>query len=257
MSHGEARTSSFMLGTASVMIGPQDQLFDLTAADHSIGLVKNFRITSEPQYTDLTQGRKNQIVYSVMTQNTIRASMEVFEYTGRNITYALGLEGSSVEAQTVTSTLASAMTAASSDISVATGEGSNFTVGDYVLVQEGTHDQVFVRKVASIAMDTLTLDKSIPTALSVGATVRKANVISIGSKLEQPFLAAKIVGSLADDTEVAILCPKIRITNGFSLGFTTENFDNMPYEFSFYDLVATDPHYADFGDDQAKLLTTK
>ena len=39
---GEAKTDSFMLGAATVMIGAMADLYDLNPTDHSIGLVKNF-----------------------------------------------------------------------------------------------------------------------------------------------------------------------------------------------------------------------
>lgn len=252
---GEAKTSAFMLGTATVMIGAQADLFDLNAADHSIGLVKNFRVTAEPSYTDLTQGVRNQVVYSVMTQNIVRASMEAYEYTAKNIAYALGLEGSGFAAQTVNTTLTAG--ALLGDTQVTVDDETGFSVGDWVLIQDGSEDQVYSRKLTAVALNTLTFAEGLPKAVASGATVRKASVIDVGSKTEQPFLSAKIVGTLADGTEVALLCPKIRITNGFSVGFTTENFDNLPYEFTFYDLVATDPNYAHFPRSQAKLLTTK
>lgn len=252
---GEAKTSSFMLGTATVMIGAQADLFDLNPADHSVGLVKNFRITGEPSYTDLTQGVKNTIVYSVMTANVIRAAMEVYEYTGANLSYALGLEGSAVTPQTVETTLSAP--ASASDTSVTVTSETGFAVDDYVMIQDGADDKVIVRKLSATAAGTLSFTDDLPKPIPAGATVKKANVISIGSKVDQPFLSAKVVGTIADGTEVAILCPKIRITNGFSLGFTTEGFDNMPYEFSFYDLVSTDPNYAEFAGEQAKLFTTK
>lgn len=252
---GEAKTTAFMLGAATVMIGTPDQLFDLNPDEHSIGLVKNFRMTSEPSYTELTQGVKNQIVYSVMTGNTVRASMEAYEYTGRNVAYSLGLEGSGFTAQTVATDLSAPASAA--DTSITVTDETGFQVGDYVMIQNGTGDQVYVRKVTAVAATTLDFAQPLPVALPVGTTVTRSNAIGIGSKAETPFLAAKIVGQLADGSENVLLCPKIRITNGFSLGFTTEGFDNLPYEFSFYDLVATDPFYSEFKDEQAKLLTKK
>lgn len=252
---GEAKTSAFMLGAATVMIGTPDQLFDLNPDDHSVGLVKNFRITSEPSYTELTQGVKNQIVYSVMTGNTVRASMEAYEYTGRNIAYSLGLEGAGIVPQTVTTDLTAPASAA--DTSLTVSDETGFQVGDYVMIQDGSEDQVYVRKLTAVAVGTLDFAQGLPVALPAGATVTRSNAIGIGSKDEQPFLAAKIVGTLADGSENVILCPKIRITNGFSLGFTTEGFDNLPYEFSFYDLIATDPFYSEFKGEQAKLLTKK
>lgn len=252
---GEAKTSAFMLGTATVMLGAAADLFDLNPAANSIGLVKNFRVTAEPAYTDLTQGVKNSIVYSVMTGNTVRASMEAYEYTGANLAYALGLEGASFTAQTVNTTLAAPTIADAVALTVADETG--FAADDYVLIQDGNDDVVFPRKILSTAAGTITVTQGIPIILSAGATVKKANLIKVGSKEDQPFLAAKIVGTIADGTEVALLCPKIRITNGFSLGFTTDNFDNMPLEFTFYDQVTTDPYYAEFAGHQAQLLTTK
>jgi hypothetical protein len=251
---GEAQTSAFMLGTATVMLGAQANLFDLNPEDHSIGLVKNFRITGEPSFTDLTQGVKNQVVYSVMTGNVIRASMETYEYTSRNLSYALGLEGSGVVPQTVETTLS--VSAVTSDTDLTGADETGFSVGDYVMIQEGLADKVFVRRLTAVASGSLSFAEPLAAPIALGATVRVSNVLSIGSKDTQPYLAAKIVGTIADGTEVVVLCPKIRITGGFSLGFTTENFDNMPFEFSFYDQVASDPFFTQFAGDQARLLTT-
>lgn len=252
---GEAKTNAFMLGTATVMLGAQNDVWDLNPDEHSIGLVKNFRITGEPGFTDLTQGVKNKIVYSVMTQNTIRASMEAYEYTSKNLAYAIGLEGSGFAAQTAETTLTA--TAAVDDTNITVGDETGFAVDDWIMIQDGTEDKVYVRKVSATAAGSLTFTQGLGAALPIGATVRKANMVGIGSTEDQPFLAAKIVGTLADGTEIAVICPKIRITNGFSLGFTTENFDNLPLEFSFYDLTAADTHYSDFPNVQARLFTTK
>jgi hypothetical protein len=252
---GEAKTSAFMLGTATVMLGAQSDLFDLNPEDHSIGLVKNFRVTAEPSYTDLSQGVRNQIVYSVMTQNIVRAAMEAYEYTASNLAYALGLEGSNFAAQTVTTTLTAA--AIATDVALTVDDETGFAVGNWVLIQDGADDQVYTRKLTAVAATTLTFAEPLPKPLAIGATVRKASMIDVGTKAEQPFLSAKVIGTIADGTEVALLCPKIRITNGFSVGFTTENFDNLPFEFSFYDLLASDPFFASMGNSQAKLLTTK
>jgi hypothetical protein len=250
---GEANTSAFMLGSATVMLGAPEDLFDLNPADHSIGLVKNFRVTAEPAYTELTQGVKNQVVYSVMTGNVVRASMEAYEYTSKNIAYSLGLEGSTMTAQTVAAELTSP--ASVSDTSLTVDDETGFAVGDYVLIQDGDDDHIYVRKLTVVSALALDFAEALPKALPAGTTVSKSNVLDIGSKDEQPFLGAKIAGSLADGSEVVILCPKIRITNGFSLGFTTEGFDNLPYEFSFYDQLASDPFYSQFKGKQAQLLT--
>lgn len=253
---GEAKTNSFMLGSATVMLGPQADLFTLSPANHAIGLVKNFTIQNEPQYTDLTQGVKNQIVYSVMTSNRVTAQMEVYEYTSKNIAYALGLNGSSLAAISATTTVALAISAAATTIVV--GSGAGLVIGDWISIQEGTDDKVFYRRITNIAtVTTLTLNAPIPVAMAAGCVVQKVNAIDVGSTLDQPFLSAKIVGSLADGTEIGLLIPKIRITAGFTLGFTTDNFGNLPMEFTCYDLTADDANYAVFQGKQALLLTPK
>lgn len=252
---GTAKTSQFMLGSATVMIGAQNEVFDLNPDDHGIGLVKNFRITGEPSFTDLTQGVKNTVAYSVMTGNTIRASMEAYEYNSRNIAYSMGLEGSNFTAQNTVTTLTSPATTSATSITV--DDETGFAVGDYVMIEDGEADQVYVRKLTGVTVGELSFAQALAKAIASGATVKKSNMVSVGSTDDTPFFSAKIVGSLADKTKMVILCPKIRITNGFSLGFTTEGFDNMPYEWSFYDQLASDPFYSEFRGKQAKLLTEK
>lgn len=252
---GEAKTNAFMLGSATVMIGPQADLFTLAPSTHSIGLVKNFTITTEPTYTELTQGVKNSIVYSVMTGNPVRAQMEVYEYTGKNIAYALGLNGSGLNPITTSTTLSAALTANATSITVTSPTG--LTVGSYISIQEGSDDKIFFRKITAVTSNTLTLSSPIPVAVANGAVVSKVNAIDIGSKDDQPFLAAKVVGQLADGTEVGILIPKVRVTKGFNLSFVTDNFGNMPFEFTCYDLAADDPNYAEFSGKQALLFTPK
>lgn len=250
---GEAKTSSFMLGTATVMLGPQEDLFDLTPELHSIGLVKNFRVMSEPAYTDLTQGVTNRVVYSVMTGNTVRASMEAYEYTAKNISYALGLEGVGVAPQTVATTVETL--AAAEAVVVLVDDELGFAIGDHIMIQDGADDRVYVRQVTAVTAGSLSFTQPLPAAVPVGATVRKATAIDVGARDVGTYLSAKIVGTLADKSEVVLLCPKIRITNGFSVGFTTEGFDNMPLEFSFYDQLVADPFFTQFNGKQAQLFT--
>lgn len=252
---GEAKTSAFMLGTATVMLGPLEDVFDLTPEEHSIGLVKNFRVTQEQSFTDLSQGVKNTVVFSKMTGSNVRSSMEVYEYTARNMTYALGLEGSAVMAQTVATTVDTP--AVISDTSLTVADETGFVVGDYIMIQIGNADQVLMRKVSAVSANTIEFTQALPKAIPAGASVIKSNAVDLGSKDDQPFLAAKIVGTLADDTEVVIMLPKVRVTSGFSVGFTTEGFDNMPFELASYDQVAADPFFLEFGNAQAKLFTAK
>lgn len=247
---GEALTSAFMLGTATLMLGPQASLFDLNVAAHSVGLAKNVTVKSSPSFTKLTQGVKQTLVYQAMTGNEVKVNAEVFEYTGKNLTYATGLDGTLVTATTAASTVLTAMTVTAGHTGtamvLAAGGGTSFTANDYIEVQIGTNDEVFIRKIVSKSTDTLTLDSGLPVAVAVGSIVRKMNIVGLGQKADLPFLSAKIVGSLANGDEVTLLLPKVQITSGISLAFKTDNFDNIPFELTVFDLVASDTNYAYF-----------
>jgi hypothetical protein len=263
---GEAKTSTFLLGSATVMIGPVADLWDMEPSTHSIGLVKNFSITAAPTYTELTQGTKNQLVYSVLTDNKVTASMEVYEYTAKNLSYGLGLDGSALETISLThvsnadvvgdGTIATVVIASVSDIH------ADFPVGGAVMVQElGGTDQVHIAKTvsatyASTAL-TLVLDKPFPDGVTFhsGSLVSPVNTVAVGAKTDQPFLAAKVVGILPQNNEpCVILMPKLRISKGFTLAFQTNQFGNLPFEFEPYELTSVDANYAEFaGQGVAKL----
>lgn len=378
---GSAKTNKFNLGAATVMIGPRDQVLDFTPEKNSIGLVKNFSFTSNDQYLDLTQGVRNSVVYSVKTGSEITASMEVYEYTSKNLAYALGLEGYELtEGATMSLLEAVGPDDNVTQISVKASEGAtadDIVVGDYVIIQANkslVEDRVFIGKVSavtynsatspevaasgsigdliraingvraglltttggklvvnagstetismsaafatafgftgttsgsmvtmesagpvtgtvgisrnqalstvglnvnntSIAIDIdgtevaavtikttpsstteanflVTFDRAIPQGFSfaVGDRVHKANLIPVGTFDAQPMLAAKIIGILPEQKQpVTIIIPKMRITNGFNLSFQTDQYGNMPYEFTPYEQVPGDPLYEEFG----------
>lgn len=254
---GEARSEAFLLGTATVMLGEPADLFSLTPSANSIGLVKNFSLGADASYTELTQGVRNQVVFSVKTGNKIMASMEAYEYTAANLSYALGLEGYAAPAAVNTTTTVQATSTVSllKLLSAAT-----LTVGDYITIQTGAQDNVFVRRIAGIATNDVTLDVALPAVPATGAIVKKANVVPVGSQTDDTVLSAYIVGTIADGTEVAILLPKIKVTKGFNMAFNSGDFQNMPLEFTVYDLIPTDAHYArfaEYGNCSAMILTSK
>lgn len=255
---GTANTNTFMLGTATVSMGlDTGSVFDLGPAQ-SIGLVKNFTVTSEPSYVELTQGVKNTIVSTVLNKNTVRATMEVYEFTAQNLTYGLGLDGSTVAAKTIATTLASALTnSAVATVASTTG----FAVGDMVMLIDSTSDdKVWVRKIASIQAGTsLTFSTNIPASVTIpsGSAVKVVNKVKVGDRSNQPFLNAKVAGVLADGTPVVVLFPKLRLTKGFNMAFSSDNFGNLPFEFAIYDPVTTDPYFSDFPNESAHIYIQK
>lgn len=248
---GEAVSNSFMLGTATVMIGAQADLMNL-AVVNSVGLVKNISLKTAPAFTELTQGVKNTVVYSVMTANKVTVDGEMYEYTGRNVTYALGLDGTTLLPPTAVTTCNSAINApvspalSAANITLTAATGFNLSGGDTIMVQVGNLDQCIIRKIVSITGLVATLDSGFPIGIPVGASIKKMNVIAVGSFADQPYLSAKIVGTLANGDEVVILLPKVRMTNGLNLAFKTGGFEFIPLALEVFDLVPTDPNYAYF-----------
>jgi len=242
---GEARSINFAVGTATIMLGAPASLRDFTPATHSIGLVKDVKVMAEASYIKLTQGVRNSVVHSIKTGEPVSMGASVYEYNAKNWTYALGFAGYDVSLTAGQTTVTTALAAnPTGEITVSVADTAGFGVGDYVMLQVGTDDEVYPRRVASKTITSITFDQALKSiAIPLGATLRKCSIVPIGRKDEQPFLAAKIVGSMADNVEVCIEIPKLRVTKGFNLTFQTGDYANMPFEFDVYDLVTADPEY--------------
>ncbi len=161
---GAAKTDNFMLGSATVMLGPQADLFNLTE-EHSIGLVKNVTAKTTPGFVSLTQGVQNSLVYSVMNSNEVGLMAEMYEYTPRNIAYSLSLDGDQFERQTVTGALATAYAAPVGPATVGLlnlelVDITTLAANDYVMIHTGNSDNVMLRKLTAVdsTEDTVTLD---------------------------------------------------------------------------------------------------
>lgn len=258
---GEARSIDFLVGTATIMLGLPADLRDFRPETHSIGLVKNVKLMAEATYIELTQGIRNSIVHSIKTGEPVRASAEVYEFNASNWSYALGFSGYNVgipalNAGSATITTVEALVPSGGILAPADVTGyddftlstvTNFAVGDYVLIQVGYNDVVVPRRITTIAGSVITVDAPIKNvAFPAGVTVNKCLVVPVGRKSEQPFLAAKIVGNMADGREIAIEIPKLRITKGFDVTFQTSDYANMPFEFTVYDQIPADNQYARF-----------
>lgn len=245
-----AKSNSFILAAADVQIGAAADLFSLTDTE-SIGLVKNFNLTAEPTYTELKAGIKNTTVASAMTDQNIRATMEVYEASASNIKWGLGLDGSQgiEDLSAKTYNPAASITSADTTFKIATDVTTDMATGDWVIIIEG--GTFHVAKIASSAYSapdtTVTLTGyAFPADFTVAAEVKRMNAITVGDKTDQPYLSSKVLGVLDSGEEIIVMFPKLRIVRGFTLAFTTDGFGNMPFEFTPYQMIATDPHWGKF-----------
>lgn len=252
---GLAKTSQVLLSTATVMIGAPSDLHSLNPTEHSIGLVKNVSISSDPQFAELTQGIQNDVVMSIKNATGLRMSMEVYEYTLRNMAYAAGLDGSGTSFAPITTTWTASADPAGLSVKVTTDISSELSAGDYIFIQNGQDDVVHIGKVASAAFTTettitLAAGFEIPAAagFTTGARIGKVKRLDVGGQTSQPELGAKIVGLLPKNNEpVTILIPKLRITRGLGMSFSADQYSNMPFEFTPYAGIPSDPHYSEYG----------
>ncbi len=250
---GLAKTSKFMLSTATVMVGPPADVFELTPANHSIGLVKNVQVNTEPTFVELMQGVNNQLVYSVNTEMPVTVSCEVYEYTARNLAYAAQLDASGVGFDNDT-TVAFPITTQLTDASTAIALGGTDTMpaaGDWLVLQDGTSDLICVVVAGTVTSRSIAIASgSLPTGVTwpVATTkVYKVKNIPIGSTDTPNFFGVKIVGKFPEKSEpITMVFPKVRITRGLSLSFVNDNFANMPFEFKPFALLPTDTQYANF-----------
>lgn len=261
---GAAKTKSFMLSTATVMIGPQADLHKLNPADHSVGLTKNFQMAADPTFVDLTQGIKNTVVMSVKNGEGIRASFEVYEYTLRNFAYAAGLDASGTGYEPIdTIWVTSTNIATNNTVTVASDITSTLAVGDYVFLQDGVDDKVHIAKVASRTFSAgvttvvfaagyeVKAGQTFPT----GSRLGKVKRLDLGGNSAHVEMAAKVVGLLPkDNAPFTILFPRMKVTRGLAAAFQTDNFGNLPFEIMPYNGVTGDPFYSEYGDAVAILF---
>ena len=256
----DAKSNAFNISVATVMIGPMDQVKDLTPEEHSIGLVKNFSMSNTLNYVELTSGLHGDVVDSQATSSDTSASCEVYEYTPENVAYALGLEGSGYTANGKFNVKTKAEGGSSTvEIEAETDPSVKFPTGQTIMIQatySKNFDRVLMRKVASCTWAdgtlTITLDKEIPTGwtVSAGDRVIVSNFIPVGTEDAQPYFGCKVVGILPNDNvPVVLILPKVRITNGFSIGFSTDDYQNMPFEITPYKLVPGDALYDEHKND--------
>jgi hypothetical protein len=248
---GEAKTNKFMIGEATIMIGPMANVFDLAPSTHSIGLVKNFAIQVESSNVELTQGVENVPVFSVQNGFSPSFSCEVYEYTARNLAYGLGLDASGAAYDELATSGPHSLTAATAAAAAiwAVSATHGFVVGDWLIAQM-SEDIIFTSKVTVVSVNNITTERAAPaapaswtTALTRIFRAKRIDGVSPGTN----FVAVKAVVIMPlEKRPVTMYFPKVRITKGFSLAISTSDYGNLPFEFMPFPLVSTDTMYSSF-----------
>lgn len=194
---GAPVTTKFSIGTAEVRVGPLTAAGRLTQAN-SIGLVDTASVTVEQESVDLEGGFPQVIVDTAVVKQTTSLSATLREFSRRNMKIMLGegLDGGTSPVD-VSSMIVDAVALAGTAVTVTAGQGSNFSVGDLVVMYpDGRPEDVCVDRVTAIDTDTLTLENGLAVALDGTAGtvyIYVANQVAIGGITKTNYFAVMMI----------------------------------------------------------------
>jgi hypothetical protein len=235
MNPGTAKTGRFHFSTATLCIAPMTKQAEINPLEHSVGLVKNVKVDVTTSKVDLTQGIQNDIVASVVNGMPMTGSGEVYEYTASNFAYGLSQDPTGLVDMGEPVLVDGPTAAAATEVTLAEAL-TGAAVGSWIYIQENEDDQIHIAKLSAAADTTLTFTGyPIPVgmAFSAGARVGLLNKIDSDPGKANNNFAVRVIGIALDgNTPVTLHFPKCRITKGFSMAFSSDNFSNMPFEWT-------------------------
>ena len=261
--HGTAQSDGFILQEATLMLGAVGGAKDLTVEENSIGLFKNLQVQESKTFTDLTQGVRQSPVASALTEHRTMITGEGYEFTPRQLMYAMGQEGYLYQHSTpVITTLSTAATTGTDTITVTAATG--FAVNDYLIIQPSAGvDNGLAYKITAVATNTITLDRDLVEAFPAGSKVYKSVLIKSSDSFNDScsgavYMSAKIVSQKQNCEPIILTAEKVRVSSGLSLSFGSSDFSNIPYELTLMELTPRDTGYDDWiaaGGNQYEILT--
>lgn len=247
------KKNAFMLSSAVLMLDKfgNTPVFDLTPAQHSVGLSKEIAVTLDASSIDLTSGITQAIVDTARTNVQASISGSVQEYSAENFMRSLGLSGAAkiaLRGKLKTAAAGGAVSLTLNDNPVpgdaSTTLGATAAVikaGDTLLIQDPDTPELVFPTRASAASTYATGDHTVPIAapyaipagmtFPVGAIVWVVSEMAVGSTDQTDLFSVKIVGTLSQfNKPVVFVAPKVQITKGFNLAFTETEYGAMPWE---------------------------
>lgn len=262
-SYGTAQSDGFILQEATLMLGEVGNALDLTVEENSIGLFKNLQFQNTRSFTDLTQGVRQGVVASAETENTTMVTGEGYEFTPRQLMFAMGQEGykyvhtPSIVAKTVGDVLA-----ASDTITVDAIAG--ITQDSWIVVRPTRGvDNGLAYRVVSVAGNVITLDRDLVEAVPANSDVYLSTMIRSSGSLDDScasgtYFSMKVVSQKQNCLPIIVTSQKVRVSSGLQLSFGTSDWANIPYELKIMDLTPSDVGYAAWladGANQYNVLT--
>lgn len=250
----DVQKSAFALSSATVMIAPAftTPVFDLTPAQHSVGMAQEVNITVDSSVTELLNGVAQVLVDSKRTGVRSSISANVFEMTAQNFMRAQANAGTPVVMRrgVLTAALAAGAVSMTINSDPVPGEATSaiatladIPAGSTVLIQRpgGETDYVFPTITSGVATGgpgagpyTVPIATyAIPAGMTfpIGSRVWIVQQIGVANQDNDDLFGVKIVGTLSNfDRPLVAVFPKVRIVSGFTLAFSETAYGSMPWQ---------------------------
>lgn len=248
----EVQKSAFSLSSATIMLGKAftDDVFGLTPAQHSIGMVSEVAVPVDSSITELLNGVSQTTVDAKRTGVSSSITANVYEMTAQNMMRASALSGvaTQVKRGVLTAPLSSGAVSLSLNSDPIPGEvGSAITTiadipaGATLLIQRpgGETDYVFPTKSSAAATGSAPYTVPLATPFAIpadmtfpaGSRVWIVQAVDVGNIDADDLFCVKIAGTLSQfDRPVVYVAPKVRIVKGFGLVFNETQYGSMSWE---------------------------
>lgn len=251
------QNSSFLLTAATVMIGQYGtDVFSLTPAANSVGMVKNVKIGMTSSEISLLNGIQQLKVDSLKSGVALTLGFEGYEFSASNLQLALGFAGVTTQFKRGVLTAAVVATGTALSVNTAPIAGQPATgitaigdvpAGSSILLQSASGtDLVFPVATAGAATGGapygLTMASALPTgmAFAAGDYVWVVNKLSMGDTAALSYYCVKVAGVMSNGQPVVAIFPKVKIIKGFDVNMTETAYGNMPFEISPYFLTGAE-----------------
>lgn len=244
----DVKEPKFVIGNATVMMAPySENVFGLNPDDHSVGMVKAVTIEQAADQIALRNGIQQITVDSQKSNVNLTTTFEGYEFSARNMMYALGVQGAIVKrlrGKLTAAVLAGGLTLSVESFPVPGDPTSlidaisDLPVGARLLVQKANQpDNVIPLTITAVTTGAgpyvVTFGTSKPTTVTfaAGDIVWVVNEIDAGATKQDEYFCVKIVGTLSANQEpIVVVMPKVRVSRGFNLSFSETDYSNLPFE---------------------------
>lgn len=244
MALGSPKTTKFSIGTAELRIGPltlANKLLD----SHSVGLIDSASLNVEQEAAELEGGFPRKLVDTAIIRQNASITATLREYSRRNLQVLLGEGVSGAEPTDFATTVDSvSVSQGATSFDVPTGKGASFTAGDIITIYKAAaQEQVSICRVASVSVDTLTLDTGTPTlwAYAQGDPVFISHPVAVGAVSQTNYFAVMLVQK-ENSTGRPVVWSfwKAAIASGLTLETNAEDFASTDLEIKLLEPAASD-----------------